>query len=118
MSTAALHAWLERERVRAAATLRLDDELGTRHGMSWTDFVLLQSLDDAAGAMTESELAARLGLLRSHCLMQVRPLEKVGLLVRSVDDQGRRVVALRGAARGLLREAHETAAIVCGQLPT
>jgi MarR family transcriptional regulator, organic hydroperoxide resistance regulator len=117
MSAAALQAWLERERVRAAALLRLDDELGTRHGMSWADFVLLHSLDTAADGLTDGDLAAHLGMLRSHCLMRVRPLEKVGLLSRRLDDHGRRVVALRSAGRTLLREAQETAAIVCGQLP-
>lgn len=116
MSQAALAACLEREHARAAASFRLDDELGTHHGLSWADFVLLQSLDEAAGAMAEAALAARLGVLRSHLLMRVRPLEKLGLLSRRTDDAARRVVALSAAGRRSVREARETAAAVCGQL--
>jgi len=115
MSQAALRDWLERERVRAAASFRLDDELGTHHGMSWSDFVLLHALDDAAGAMSDAGLAARLGLLRSQLLMRVRPLEKLGVVSRHEDDGGRRVVALTAAGRRLVREARETAAAVCLQ---
>jgi MarR family transcriptional regulator, organic hydroperoxide resistance regulator len=118
MSAAALQVWLERERARAAALLTLDDELGRRHGMSWSDFVLLQSLADAAGPLPDADLAARLGMLRSHCLMRVRPLEKVGLLTRGLDDRGRRVASLSGSGRSLLAEARETAAAVCGALET
>lgn len=118
MSAAALHVWLDRERVRAAALLRLDDELGTRHGMSWADFVLLQCLDDAAAPMPQANLAAQLGMLRSHCLMRVQPLEKVGLVSRRPDAGGSHVLTLSAAGRRLLREARETAANVCGGLET
>ena len=115
MSLARLHARLESERLRAAASFRLDDELGTHHGLSWADFVLLHALDDAAGPMAAADLAARLGMLRSHLLMRVRPLEKLGLLAREAGDPSRRTVALTGSGRRLLREARETAAAVCSQ---
>jgi MarR family transcriptional regulator, organic hydroperoxide resistance regulator len=116
MSATALHLWLEREHVRAAALLRLDDELGTRHGMSWADFVLLQCLDEAAGPLPQADLAARLGMLRSHCLMRVQPLEKVGLVSRRADAKGSQAVSLSASGRRLLREARETAANVCDSL--
>lgn len=115
MSQAALNARLEGERLRAAAAFRLDDELGTHHGMSWADFVLLHALDDAAGPMAANELAARLGMLRSHLLVRVRPLEKLGLVSRPGDVPARRTVVLTAAGRRLLGEARETAAAVCDQ---
>lgn len=116
MSLDALHACLERERAHAAASFRLDDALGTHHGLSWDDFVLLQSLDEAPAALPDAELAARLGLLRSQLLMRVRPLEKLGWLSRAADDRGRRAVGLSVAGRRLLREARTTAAAVCAEL--
>ena len=48
MNFAALDAYLERERVRAATSFALDEELGTHHGISSSDFLLLQSLQDRA----------------------------------------------------------------------
>ena len=116
MSAAALRDCLERERIRAAASFRLDDALGTHHGMSWADFVLLQALDDAPAPMADADLAKRLGLLRSHFLMRVRPMEKLGWLSRSAGDPAGRVVALSASGRRLVREARETAAAVCGGL--
>jgi MarR family transcriptional regulator, organic hydroperoxide resistance regulator len=116
MSLAALHACLARERARAAASFRLDDELGTHHGISWIDFVLLHSLHDSAGAMADAELAARLGMLRSHLRMRVRPLEKLGLVACQTDARERRVVALTAAGNRLAQEARETAAHVCSRL--
>lgn len=115
MSLAALHARLEAERLRAAAAFRLDDELGTHHGVSWADFVLLHALHDAAAPIAAAELAARLGMLRSQLLVRMRPLEKVGLLSRERDEPASRAVALTAAGRRLVREARETAAAVCGQ---
>lgn len=115
MSLAHLHARLESERLRAAASFRLDDELGTHHGMSWADFVLLHALHDAAGPMAAADLAARLGMLRSHLLVRMRPLEKVGLLSREAGEPASHVITLTSAGRRLLREARETAAAVCGQ---
>jgi len=112
MNFAALDAWLERERVRAAVSFALDEALGTHHGISSSDFVLLQSLDEGAGAMEDPDLAKRLGLLRSQLLMRVRPLEKVGLVLRTL-DRGRRLVHLSAGGRRLLSEARETAAAVC-----
>lgn len=111
MNFAALDAYLERERVRAATSFALDEELGTHHGISSSDFVLLQSLQD--GESSHAELAHQLGLRRSHLLIRLRPLEKVGLVLRTSDPQDRRAALLSAAGRRLLREARETAAAVC-----
>ncbi len=49
MSAEALQACMDRHLKHAAMVYRLDDELGTHHGLSWADFVLLTVLDAAAG---------------------------------------------------------------------
>ena len=112
MNFAALDAYLERERVRAATSFALDEELGTHHGISSSDFVLLQSLQDGTES-SHADLAHQLGLRRSHLLIRLRPLEKVGLVLRTSDQQDRRVALLSAAGRRLLCEARETAAAVC-----
>ena len=116
MSLAALQACLDREHARAAAVFRLDDELGTHHGIAWLDFVLLDALQSADAAMPDTELAARLGLLRSHLLMRVRPLQKLGLVTCQSDGEHSRSIALSVAGRRLANEARDTAAHVCEQV--
>ena len=110
MNFTALQAFLRTERDRAAAAFVLDEELGTHHGLSWADFVLLHALEEQG--LPQSQLATHRGLRGSKLLMQIRPLEKLGLLTRG-EDAGRAVVALRPAGHRVLREARETAAAVC-----
>jgi DNA-binding MarR family transcriptional regulator len=111
MNLAPLQSFLRIEQNRAAAAFVLDEELGTHHGLSWADFVLLDALDEQEGrGLPQPRLATRLGLRGSKLLMQVRPLEKLGLVSRSGS-----VVALRPAGQRVLREARETAAAVCAQ---
>jgi MarR family transcriptional regulator, organic hydroperoxide resistance regulator len=109
MNNDALQACLEREAVHARQTFRLDDELGTQHGLSWDDFVLLHALEE--GPLPESQLAERLGLLRSRLLARVLPLQKLGLVERAAGT-----VRLRPVAKRLLAEARETASAVCTQM--
>lgn len=109
MNNAALQACLEREALHARQTFRLDDELGTQHGLAWSDFVLLHALDD--GELHDAQLAERLGLLRSRLLARVLPLQKLGLVERAAGT-----IRLRPAAKRLLAEARETAAAVCTQM--
>lgn len=113
MNVAALESFLRVEQGRATATFVLDEELGTHHGLSWADFVLLHALEEERG-LPLAGLAARLGLRGSKLLLQVRPLEKLGLLARNQVD-GQTIVALRPAGHRLLREACETAADVCAR---
>lgn len=115
MSGANLQSVLEREHAHAAAIFRLDDELGTRHGLSWADFVLMDHLCDEDAGVQEARLAEAVGVLRSKLLMRTRPLEKLGLVSRSAADAGRRI-ALSPAGRRLLAEARETAEVVCSQI--
>ena len=112
MNFAPLQSFLRVEQDRAAAAFVLDEELGTHHGLSWADFVLLHALDGQQ--LPQRQLATFLGLRGSRLLMQIRPLEKLGLLSRSVSAGGI-VVALRPAGHRVLREARETAAAVCAR---
>ena len=106
MSHPALQACLDRE-----AIFRLDDELGTQHGLAWSDFVLLDALDGFDAPLPEAQLAERLGLLRSRLLVRLLPLQKLGLV-----ERGAGTVRLRAPATRLRAAARETAAAVCAQM--
>ena len=75
--------------------------------------VLLAELDAAGGTQSTSELAQKLGLSRSRFLLQLIPLEKIGLVERIVDENGTRRIKLRPAGCRQQREARSTAADVC-----
>ena len=113
-ATSALQDCLAREHAQALAGFALDDALGTHHGLSWADFVLLRHVGEAPSGLPEAELARRLGVLRSRLLLRTRPLEKLGWLQRV--EGGERSLALRPAGRRMLAEAEETAAAVCERI--
>jgi len=115
MTLGKLQSLLERERAHALASFHLDEALGTHHGLSWSDFVLLQRLDSEPAGVPEAQLARALGMLRSRLLLRTRPLEKLGLVSRVGSDDAR-PVKLSPAGRRLLREARETAAAACAEL--
>ena len=113
MSAQALQACVDRHLAHAAMVFRLDDELGTHHGLSWADFVLLTVVDAAGGAARVTELARTLRTPASRLLLRLLPLEKIGLVERPADGAGARRIALRPPGRRLLREARDTAANAC-----
>lgn len=115
MSEEALQACLDRHLEHAAVEFVLDDELGTRHGLSWADFVLLTALDAAGGATPATQLARSLHTPASRLLLRLLPLEKTGLVERATDGDGKRRVKLRQPGRRLLREARDTAANACAR---
>ncbi|TWI70024.1 DNA-binding MarR family transcriptional regulator [Pseudoduganella lurida] len=108
MSDAALRQCLSFQRAYAAFRARLDDDLGTWHGIDFDDFVMLHAL---AGAGHEPgdmrSLATQLGTSRSALLRRVRALEKVGLVDYHGGVADRRVT-LRPAGRRLVATARET----------
>ena len=108
-----LQARLARHYAEAPLRLRLDEELGNWHGLSWSDFALLAALEEAASGLPAAGLAARLGLARSALLRQLLPLEKTGLVAREPDAAGVRRIVLRPAGRRLAREARDTAEAAC-----
>jgi DNA-binding MarR family transcriptional regulator len=113
MSAHALQACMDRHLEHAAMVFALDDALGTHHGLSWADFVLLSALEAAAGSAPATELARTLRTPASHFLLRLLPLEKTGLVERIAGAGGKRCVTLRPQGRRLLREARETAAHAC-----
>lgn len=110
---ASLQTFMQRHCRHMALCTRLDEELGTLHGLSWADYSLLAALDAAGGALSTAELADTLGLARSRFLLQVLPLEKIGLIERVADAAGSRRIVLRPAGRRQMREATSTAAELC-----
>ena len=113
MTDVALKDRLDRHLEHAAMVRVLDEELGTHHGLSWADFVLLTTLDAAGGIAPATEIAHTLRTSASRLLQQLLPLEKIGLLARAADDDGTRRVALRPQGRRRLYEARDTAAHAC-----
>ncbi len=112
MSTSALDDCLRISLAHGSLTLKLDDVLGTFHGLSLDDFILLRLLAQAEGGRLPLERLMRpLGLRMSAVLRQLAPLEKTGQLQR---EPGR-WVALRPAGRAQMREAEVTADAVCAE---
>lgn len=93
--------------------LVLDDDLGIRHGLSWADFVVLAMLEAAGCAAPRTALARTLRIPDSRLIQQLLPLEKIGLVERSADSDGPRVIRLRPSGRRRLHEARETVTRVC-----
>ena len=115
MSADALRVCLQVQQAHARLRRKLDDELGTLHGLGFDDFVLLDALARAGdGGLGAAALERPLGVQRSAVVRQVIALEKTGLVQRSADTEGGRRVQLRGPGRRLLQEATDTAAAVCG----
>ena len=100
-------------RANASLQLKLDDELGTYHGISFNDFALLHLLAQAVDVRVNiPELVRPLGQRQSSVLRQLIVLEKIGLVVRD-GANGRRQAVLRPAGRALVNAARETADSIC-----
>lgn len=100
-------------RAHASLQLKLDDELGIHHGISFNDFALLNLLAEADGARVSIlELVGPLGQPQSSVLRQLIALEKIGLVVRE-GANGLRQVMLRPVGRALVNAARETADSMC-----
>lgn len=115
MSTTRLQQFLNQHHAHAALCFRLDEELGTLHGIGWADFVLLDALASAGGALPGAQLAQVLGMSRSRFLLQLIPLEKIGLVARVAGEDGIRRVVLRAGGSSQLNAARETAAHLCSE---
>ncbi|MES2898783.1 MAG: MarR family winged helix-turn-helix transcriptional regulator [Pseudomonadota bacterium] len=79
---------------RATAVLvrRLDNALGSHHGISFSDYQLLNHLARApAGRLRRVDLAERVGLTASGVTRTLLPLEKIGLVTRQPDPRDARV---------------------------
>ena len=100
-------------RAHASLQLKLDDELGLYHGISFNDFALLNLLAQAdGGRVSIPELVRPMGQPQSAVLRQLIVLEKIGLVVRE-GANGDRQAVLRPAGRALVHAARETADSIC-----
>ena len=100
-------------RAHASLQLKLDDELGIHHGISFSDFALLNLLAQADGGRVDiSELVRPMGQPQSAVLRQLIVLEKIGLVVRD-GANGLRQAVLRPVGRALVNAARETADSIC-----
>ncbi len=108
----ALEFCLRLARAHATIIRRLDTVLGGHHGLSFSDFMLLQSLANAPGGrLRRVDLADRLGLTASGVTRTLLPLEKTGWVARQADERDARVgyAVITAAGHGLLDNAQRTA---------
>jgi MarR family transcriptional regulator, organic hydroperoxide resistance regulator len=100
-------------RAHASLQLKLDDELGIHHGISFNDFALLNLLAQADGGRASmTELVRPMGQRQSAVLRQLILLEKIGLVARD-GANGDRQAVLRPAGHALVSAACETADSIC-----
>ena len=108
-----LNFCLALHRAHASLQLKLDDELGIHHGISFSDFALLNLLAQAdGGRLSIPELVRPMGQPQSAVLRQLILLEKIGLVMRDGANELRQAV-LRPVGRALVNAARETADSIC-----
>ena len=79
-------------RANAVLIRRFDNALGSHHGISFSDFQLLNHLARAPGGrLRRVDLAERVGLTASGVTRTLLPLEKIGLITRQADPRDARV---------------------------
>lgn len=79
-------------RANAVLVRRFDNALGSQHGISYSDFQLLNHLARAPGTrLRRVDLAERVGLTASGVTRTLLPLEKIGLVSREPDPRDARV---------------------------
>lgn len=79
-------------RAHAVLLRRFDNALGSQHGISFSDFQLLNHLARAPGGrLRRVDLAERVGLTASGVTRTLLPLEKIGLVTRQSDPRDARV---------------------------
>ena len=102
-------------RAQTSLQLKLDDELGIHHGISFSDFALLSLLAQADGGQVSlSSIVRPMGQPQSAVLRQLIVLEKIGLVVRD-GANGLRQAVLRPVGRALVNAARETADSICAE---
>jgi DNA-binding MarR family transcriptional regulator len=102
-------------RAYALLTRRLDGPLGSLHGLSFSDFQLLDALERTPRRrLRRIDLANAVGLTASGVTRTLMPLEKIGLVTRESDARDARVgyAVLTSAGRRVVREARVTVAQV------
>ena len=114
MNPQTFHDHIDQHRRLAQATLALDEALGTHHGIGWSDLLLLDLLQTEGHPVATTHAAARQGLTPARLLLQILPMEKLGLVQRARSPDGARSLALAPAGKRVLKEARYTAEAVLG----
>jgi len=115
----ALNFCISLARAHAAIVRRLDTVLGGHHGLSFSDFMLLQHLARAPGGrLRRVDLAERQGLTASGVTRTLLPLEKTGWVARQTDERDARVgyAVITAGGHELLDNATLTAKEACADL--
>jgi DNA-binding MarR family transcriptional regulator len=99
-------------RAHASLVRRFDRRLGTFHGLSFGDFILLLNLSRAPGGkLRRIDLAEKLGLSASAVTRSLIPLERIGLVTRQRDLRDARVgyAVLTKTGQRVLQESMRSA---------
>ena len=102
-------------KAHAALVRRFDGRLGTLHGLSLGDFILLLNLSRAPGGkLRRVDLASQLGLTASAVTRALIPLERIGLVKRQRDMRDARIgyAVLTKAGQRVLEESMSSAEVV------
>ncbi|MES3024511.1 MAG: MarR family winged helix-turn-helix transcriptional regulator [Pseudomonadota bacterium] len=116
---AALDFCVRLARAQAVLGRRLDNSLGSVHGIGFGDYVLLHHLSRAVGGrLRRVDLAERLALTASGVTRTLLPLEKIGLVSRQPDPRDARVgyAVITDTGQTLLADATTTARRICREL--
>jgi DNA-binding MarR family transcriptional regulator len=111
-SNPSLDFCLRLAKAHAALVRRFDGRLGTLHGLSFGDFILLLNLSRAPGAkLRRVDLAEQLGLTASAVTRALIPLERIGLVTRQRDLRDARIgyAVLTKTGQRVLEEAMSSA---------
>lgn len=97
------------------AARRFGVRLGTLHGLSFGDLLILLHLSRARGKLRRGDLADQLGLTPSTVARSLNLLERIGLATRERDTRDARVgyAKLTKAGQRLLEESLKTAEGIC-----
>lgn len=102
-------------RAHAALMRRLDNSLGSHHGISFGDYQVLNHLSRAPGGrLRRVDLAERLGLTASGVTRTLLPLEKIGLVSREADPRDARVgfAVVTAAGQELMHNATDVVDLI------
>jgi DNA-binding MarR family transcriptional regulator len=111
MSDLTLRAVLRLIAVSSSLEARLGPSLGSVHGISLGEYLLLRHLSGAPlGRLRRVDLAAALHVSQSSVTRMTEPMEKIGLVRREADPRDARVayVVLTEAGIERLRDAEDT----------
>ena len=111
MNSLALTTVLTLLRAQSHLQSRFANELGSVHGLSVNELLLLMHLEQVPEhRMRRVDLAARLDLSQSGVTRMLAPMEKLGWVERAADPRDARVgyVVLRKAGQRLVQEGTRT----------